>query len=69
MRKPETAGDITPCQVSVSAPCQLLGVGLCGTVSAFTVALTVSEVGRGCGFPPTPIHAQPIPPQTAATTQ
>ena len=29
----------------MSAPCQLLGVGLCGTVGAINVALTVSEVG------------------------
>ncbi len=28
----------------MSAPCQLLGVGLCGTVSAFTAALSVTEV-------------------------
>jgi hypothetical protein len=30
--------------VSASAPCQLLGIGLCGTVGAFTVKLEVSEV-------------------------
>ncbi len=30
--------------ISVSAPCQLMGVGLCGTVGAFTVQLEVSEV-------------------------
>ena len=32
-------------QLSVSAPCQLMGVGLCGTKGLFTVSLEVTEVG------------------------
>ena len=32
--------------INVSAPCQLMGVGLCGTERAFTVVLKVSEVCR-----------------------
>lgn len=30
--------------ISVSAPCQLMGIGLCGTVGAFTVDAEVSQV-------------------------
>ena len=30
--------------ISVSGPCQLMGIGLCGTVGAFTVDAEVSQV-------------------------
>ena len=39
-----TRGLACSLQMSVSAQCQLLGVGLCGTIGHFTVSLEVTEV-------------------------